>query len=145
MTDHAFQLAALKELSRDLREATEGNQNLSKRVLLATGWAIEKRYVGRHFDLSTFCISVWREPGTQLGYLAPPDPSRNIKDAAEGMPQGWRLDMLGIDYDQPDEPPFFCQILDEDGPCDFVTGLGNTEALARCDALVQAKIAELSI
>ena len=144
MTGHAFQIADLKELSRDLREATEGNRNLSKRVLLAMGWAVEKRHVGRHFDLSPLYVSIWTAPSTQLRYLAPPDPSRNIKDAAEGMPQGWRLDVLGIDYDQPDEPPFFCQILDEDGPCDFVTGLGNTEALARCDAVVRAKLAALS-
>lgn len=148
MTDHAFhafQIAYLKEVSRDLREAAKGNRTLSNRMLIVSGWAVEKRYLGRHFDLSPLYVSIWTAPGTGLRSLAPPDPSRNIKDAADGMPKGWRIDVLGMEAAaHPRALSWFCQLRNEDGDHDYATGLGNTEALARCDAVVQAKIAELS-
>jgi len=113
----------MDDLIGALEAATEGSRELSDRVLMACGWVRKSVFEftppdrgGRNYD---FCS----------------DPTRNLQDAVDLVPTGWRW-AVGVPWKK--KPFASVQGCSDSGPPGACNG--NTAALALCISILSAKL-----
>ncbi len=120
----------MTDLLTALTDATEGSRELSDRMLLSWGWEPPKLD-----DISTDYYPFWVFNRQTWTNGLQPDPSRNLQDALDGVPEGWQWDVRHAEFPQT-RPTAFCW---PSGQRSGHANAANTPALALCIAIEKAR------